>query len=150
MGTCPQVPTEQDASSLRLSSKVFIQGKVGNKLSFEILRGVVGWRSQKPQQPRLNFLLATNQIVSWRVLSFDDLKNPKIIIISENWYLFSKHKLFKIFTKPLLAQAYYQIEIESTGQIKLAYSNWLSYHSYAFSNNFKILYDKQFILFFAF
>ena len=59
--------TEQDTSSWRLSSKVFkSMEKVGHKLSFEILRGVFGWRSQKPQQrglvfwPRLNFILAIN------------------------------------------------------------------------------------------
>ena len=40
--------------------------KMGNKLGFEILGGVIGWRSKKPQQrglafwPRLNFILATN------------------------------------------------------------------------------------------
>ena len=44
--------------------------KVGHKLSLEILRGVVGWYSQKPQQRglvfwlRLNFILAINQIAS--------------------------------------------------------------------------------------
>ena len=43
--------------------------KVGHKLSLEILRGVDGWRSQKPQQrglvfwPRLNFIVAIHQIV---------------------------------------------------------------------------------------
>ena len=64
--------------------------------------------------------------------------------------LFTKHKLLKIFIKPQVAQAYHQFEIESKEQIKLAYSNWLINHSYAFRNNFKMLYEKQFILFFAF
>ena len=36
--------------------------------------------------------------------------------------LFTKHKLFEIFIKPQVAQAYYQMEIQSR-QIKLTYSN---------------------------
>ena len=66
--------TEQDTSSWRLSSKVFISmKKMESKLSFKILWDVVGWHSQKPQQtsvvlwPRLKHILATSQMVSWGV-----------------------------------------------------------------------------------
>ena len=60
--------------------------------------------------------------------------------------LFTKHKLFEIFLKPQVAQAYYQMEIQSR-QIKLACSNWLSYHSYEFSTNCKMSHENRFILF---
>ena len=68
------IHTEQDTSSWRLSSKVFISmKKMESKLSFQILWDVVGWPSQKPKQrsvvfwPRLKYILATDQIVSWVV-----------------------------------------------------------------------------------
>ena len=53
--------TEQDTSSWRLSSKVFkSMEKVGHKLSLEILRGAVGWCSQK--RPKRSCLLAQTKL----------------------------------------------------------------------------------------
>ena len=145
--------TEQDTSSWRLSSKVFkSMEKVGHKLSLEILRGAVSWCSQKAPkrscllaQTKLYFGHRSNSVLTcfefWR---HEESKNNHyfweliICLQSINFY--------EIFIKPQVAQAYYPIEIQSR-QIKLAYSNWQSYHSYEFSTNCKMSHENRFILF---
>ena len=125
--------------------------KLGHKLSLEILRGAVGWCSQKP--PKRSCLLAQTK------LYFGHQSNSALTCFEfwrheeskNNHYLWEliiclqiKHKLFEIFIKPQVAQAYYQMEIQSR-QIKLAYSNWQSYHSYEFSTNCKMSHANRFI-----